>query len=172
MFKSYGVLAVATYFGVYLTVLGGFFLSVHFKWIKGFQLNKWLNEHPTIKGYLAKVTKTEEVVLHPMLEDYIVAWVLTKPTEPLRIMATVMLVPAIVNLMPIPALRFLRVRIPARRLGKAAAETTAQGAVKNGGSTSSALVLVGVAAATPAGCDLPTVAPQPAVQGINVERLQ
>ena len=95
-FKAYGKLAVATYLTVYVSTLSSIYFLIHFKFIKGFDLHKWLHE-----SWIGQTFFSEKYVkLHPNVSEFIVAWVLTKPTEPARALVTLMLLPLIVRFMP------------------------------------------------------------------------
>lgn len=129
VFKSYGLLALGVYFSTYFAILGTTWALVYNGSVKGPNLTEWLNKHESVKNVLAKVTRTDEVVLHPLLESYLVAWLITKTTEPARVIMTVMVVPSMVRWLPLRWLRLLRVRIPKRRL-KAESEAAAKAGTK------------------------------------------
>jgi Protein of unknown function (DUF1279) len=93
--KSYGTLAVVTYFSVYLITLSGLFILVNFKMIKGPDVNKFLNEWSVKKFFIEK-----EVHIEPKYQDFATAWVLTKLTEPVRLGVTVAMLPFLVKKLP------------------------------------------------------------------------
>jgi len=55
-----------------------------------------------------------DIAISPALLDFGTAWLLTKTTEPLRLVATLALVPALRRRAPLPLLRLLRA-VPASR---------------------------------------------------------
>ena len=60
-----------------------------------------------------------DIAISPALLDFGTAWLLTKTTEPLRLVATLALVPALRKRAPLPLLRLLRA-VPAARKEPAA----------------------------------------------------
>ena len=106
LFVSYGWFAVATYGGVYVSTLAGLFALVRLGAIGspvdvGSVLDAW-----SIKKALLG---DEPLNLNPAVSDFLVAWLLTKTTEPLRLVTTIAIVPFLVRHTNPAILRFLRV---------------------------------------------------------------
>ena len=103
---SYGWFAGATYLGVYVTTLTGLFVMVRLGAIGpsidvGAAIDSW-----SIKKALFG---EERLHINPVLSDFLVAWLLTKTTEPARLAVTIATIPVLVRHMPPAVLRFLRV---------------------------------------------------------------
>lgn len=106
MFKSYGWFAVATYLGVYVTTLTGIFGLVHAGAIAGpVDVGAVVDTWVVKKALLGD----KPLNLPPAVSDFLFAWLLTKTTEPARLVVTIALVPMLVRRAPAPVLRLLRV---------------------------------------------------------------
>lgn len=107
--SSYGYLAVATYLGVYLVTLGSLYGLVSSgvvttpEGVEDF-INSWSLKRALLGEELLRIP--------PGLMDFATAWVLTKMTEPVRLVVTIAAVPAIARHAPAGILRALRVRAP------------------------------------------------------------
>ena len=102
---SYSYFAVATYLGIYVVTLAGLFLLVQLGFVKGPDVNAFLN------GWFVKraIYGDQEVKVPPTYLNFATAWVLTKMTEPLRLMATLALLPSLARRAPAGLLRAFRV---------------------------------------------------------------
>ena len=102
---SYGYFAVATYLGVYVTTLAGLFVLVQSGAIEGPDVNAFLN------GWFVKKALWGDapVVIPAAYGNFATAWVLTKTTEPLRLVATLALLPVAARRAPAGLLRAFRV---------------------------------------------------------------
>ena len=134
MMASYGKLTIATYLGIYVLLLGGMFGLVSAKLIRGPDVNKFVN------GWFVKraLVGDREIHIPEAYGDFATAWVLTKTTEPFRLVATIAAVPVIVRRAPVGFLRFLRVpeaaieKQLATRAAHAAAAASESSAAKAG----------------------------------------
>jgi hypothetical protein len=124
MMAAYGYVTVATYLGVYVVTLSGLFALVSAGAVKGPDVNAFIN------GWFVKkaVLGDTEVHIPPAWGDFATAWVLTKMTEPFRLVATIGVVPAVVRRAPTGLLRALRV--PDKVLAKRATEAAKASASK------------------------------------------
>jgi hypothetical protein len=102
--RSYGYLTVAAYLGVYVVTLFSIFGLVRAGVIRGPDVNSWLNNWRVKKAITDK-----PVALSPVATDFGVAWLLTKTTEPLRLVATIALMPVLVRRLPPVLARIFRV---------------------------------------------------------------
>lgn len=102
--KRYGWLTVATYLGVYVLTLGGLFVIVRAGLVSPPDVNGFIN------GWFVKraIMGDAQVHIPPAWADFATAWVLTKFTEPVRLVATLALVPFIARRAPHAVLRFLK----------------------------------------------------------------
>lgn len=106
MFVSYGWFAVATYLGVYVTTLSGLFACVHFGLIGvPVDVGAYLDASSMKKALLGDAP----LQLPPVASEFLFAWLLTKTTEPARLVVTIAAVPWLVRHAPAPLLRLLRV---------------------------------------------------------------
>jgi hypothetical protein len=101
MVVSYGWLFSAVYFGVYLVTLGGIYGVVASGLINPPDVNEWINNW-SLKGALFGPKRVE---LPPWAFEFATAWIITKTTEPARLMASLALVPILVKRAPLPVLR-------------------------------------------------------------------
>lgn len=98
MFSKYGYLTVSTYLGVYVLTLGTLYAAVKAKVVPvPRDVNAWLN-HWAVKRAL--LGDAYQVHVPPWCVDFATAWVLTKTTEPLRLVTTIALVPTLVRRLP------------------------------------------------------------------------
>lgn len=93
--KSYGYLTIATYLSVYVATLFSIFGLVRVGVIRGPDVNAWLNN-----WRVKKAISDKPIALSPVATDFGVAWLLTKTTEPVRLIVTIALMPAIVRRLP------------------------------------------------------------------------
>lgn len=110
MMSQYGYLAVATYFGVYLVTLGSLYGLVTAGVIAAPTggVDEFINSWSVKKALLGE----EPLHISPGFTGFATAWLLTKTTEPLRLVVTIGAVPAIARWAPASVLRMLRVRAP------------------------------------------------------------
>jgi hypothetical protein len=114
LWRRYGWLTVVTWFGVYFTFLGtvfgirrlGLFGSVGTQ--RARDLEEWINKQPWKQRWLGE----RPISLSPAAFDFMVAWLLIKPTEPLRLILVVLLVPWLVRRLPPSVLLRLGAKIP------------------------------------------------------------
>lgn len=121
LFKRYGRLTLVTYLGVYVLTLSGLYALVRCGLVAGPDVNAFINGWFVKKAVLGDV----EVHVPAAWGDFATAWVLTKTTEPLRLVATLAVVPVIVRRAPHSVLRFLKA-LPAE--GAAGASAAAKDA--------------------------------------------
>lgn len=99
MVKRYGATAVVTYLGVYVGTLGLLFAGV--EWGVNpldYGLDSgWLVEKATgmLEGYSWSEPFVEAIQKNPHAGNFAVAWILTKFTEPVRMLVTIAIVPRI-----------------------------------------------------------------------------
>ena len=105
MMTSYGYLTIATYLGVYVITLASLYGAVLSDVIAGPDVDSYIN------GWFVKkaLVGDREIHVPPAFTQFATAWVLTKTTEPLRLVVTIAAVPAIVRRAPAALLRALRV---------------------------------------------------------------
>ena len=96
LFSRYGWFAGATYFGVYLATLGAVYGGVTFGVLPSPDVNAFLNGL-SLKSMLLGPTPVE---IAPKWQNFATAWVITKTTEPVRLVATIFLVPVLVKRLP------------------------------------------------------------------------
>jgi hypothetical protein len=149
MIKSYGYFAVAAYLGVYVVTLAGLYGAVKAGLIRGPEkLDEYVNNW-TVKRWLFG---DREFHIPPALTQFATAWVLTKTTEPVRLVVTIGILPGLVRRAPAGLLRAFRVPegvIAARGGGGAAAAGGAD--THRRGAAALLLTLGGGAAAAPGG---------------------
>jgi hypothetical protein len=119
LFQRYGWFTGFTYFGVYLVTLGGVYASVRAGLLPAPDVNAVLNEFSAKKALLGP----EPLNIPPQWRDFATAWIYTKTTEPLRLVATIVIVPVLARQLPPHVLAALGVR---------AASAAAASAVKQG----------------------------------------
>jgi hypothetical protein len=124
MFKQYGYFAVATYLSVYVTTLLSLWALVSNKFIQGPDVNAWIN-----KWSVKKAVWADEIHLRPGFINFATAWILTKPTEPVRLVVTIALVPFLAKRLPPNIMKLFGVVRPEEAAGAATA------AVKKAGQT-------------------------------------
>ena len=101
MVVCYGWLFSAVYFGVYLVTLGGIYCVVASGAIAPPDVNEWINNW-SLKDVLFGPKRVE---LPPWCFEFATAWIITKTTEPARLVASLALVPVLVRRAPLPVLR-------------------------------------------------------------------
>lgn len=99
MVKRYGAVAVVTYLGVYVGTLGMLFAAVE-SGVNPFDYgldSGWLVEKATgmLEGYSWSEPFVEAIQKNPHAGNFAAAWILTKFTEPVRILVTIAIVPRI-----------------------------------------------------------------------------
>jgi len=100
MWKTYGILAVGTYLGVYIATLGSMFVALDFDIFNAatFGLDPALAIEKfcdVIEMVTGNVSLPGYIRDHPRVGTFAIAWVMTKFTEPLRLGFTVATVPTI-----------------------------------------------------------------------------
>lgn len=95
LFKRYGYFAVATYLGVYVLTLFGLYGVVKLGLITGPDVNAFINNWSVKKFFTDK-----DIEIPDGIRDFMTAWVMTKMTEPVRLVATIALVPFLVRRLP------------------------------------------------------------------------
>jgi hypothetical protein len=121
LFKRYGRLTLVTYLGVYVLTLSGLYALVRAGLVQGPDVNAFVN------GWFVKRAVLGDTVVHipAAWGDFATAWVLTKTTEPLRLVATLAAVPIIIRRAPVAVLRFLKAAAPAAAAEGAAGAASA-----------------------------------------------
>lgn len=99
MIKRYGAVAVVTYLGVYVGTLGILFATVE-SGVNPFDYgldSGWLVEKATgiLEGYSWSEPFVGAIQNNPHAGNFAVAWILTKFTEPVRMLVTITIVPRI-----------------------------------------------------------------------------
>ena len=126
---KYGYLSIATYLGVYVCTLGGIYVCVKAGAVTPPDVNTFINELSLKKALLGD----GRIEVPPWGVDFATAWVLTKTTEPLRLVSTIALIPVLVRRLP-PHVLAAFVRKKAAAAGPpAAAAPAAQAIGKHGG---------------------------------------
>jgi len=100
LWNNYGYLAIGTYFGIYITTLGSIFTCLDndllnaaaFGLDPAIAVQKVCDIVEKISGYS---TFPDYVRQYPQLGTLAIAWVMTKLTEPLRLVFTIFIVPKI-----------------------------------------------------------------------------
>ena len=106
MFFTYGWLAVGTYFGVWLCTISSVYAGLQFGLLPSPDLNAFLNGL-SLKTYLFG---PEPLVIPEWGRQLAVAFVVTKTTEPIRIVVVLGLVPSLVKRLPAGVLRLFGVK--------------------------------------------------------------
>jgi hypothetical protein len=116
--KEYGYFSVATYFGVYLATLSVVYGLVVAGAVPAFDVNEFMNSLTLKKWMLGP----EPIVMPRWGLDFMTAWVITKTTEPARVLVTIALVPFLAKRLPNALLAAFGVRLrPAASAGGAPA---------------------------------------------------
>jgi len=100
LWKSYGIITVGTYLGVYVVTLGSVFVALDFDIFNAatfgldpaFAIEKFCDLFETVTGNTFLPGYIRD---HPKVGTFAIAWVMTKFTEPLRLGFTVATVPTI-----------------------------------------------------------------------------
>lgn len=95
LFKTFGWFTVATYLGVYCVTLGGIFGLVRMGLIEGPDAEGWINNF-----WIKKLISDKPLHLPEWSVQFATAWVITKLTEPVRLVTTIALVPLAARRMP------------------------------------------------------------------------
>lgn len=97
--SRYGWFPVATYLGIYVVVLSGIYVLVKVRAVQGPDaegINKFVNN-----WFIKRAILGDRVVtIPPGIVDFATAWVLTKTTEPVRLVATIAVVPGLARRVP------------------------------------------------------------------------
>lgn len=94
--KEYGYFSVATYFGVYLVTLSMVYGFVVVGAVPAFDVNEFMNSL-TLKKWMMG---PEPLVVPRWGLDFMTAWIITKTTEPGRVLITIALVPFLAKRLP------------------------------------------------------------------------
>ena len=105
MFKQYGAFAVVTYLSVYVTTLGMLYVGVKLGLIAKPDVNTWINNWRVKKFFMDTPVDIPDSIM-----DFAVAWVLTKTTEPIRLVVTIAILPFLVKRLPPGARRLFRMK--------------------------------------------------------------
>mmetsp|Transcript_3823 Transcript_3823/g.3432 ORF Transcript_3823/g.3432 Transcript_3823/m.3432 type:complete len:222 (-) Transcript_3823:64-729(-) len=104
MWKKYGVVAIGTYFGLYVTTLGSIFLSLDYDLFNSASFG--LDPNTAIKkvcDLFLIVTGSSSLpdFIHnnPKVGTFAIAWVMTKFTEPIRLGLTLAVLPTVAKLL-------------------------------------------------------------------------
>lgn len=120
MAKEYGYFVIATYLGIYVIVLGGIYVLVKTKLIAGPDaegINAFING-----WFIKKAILGDRVVnIPPGFADFATAWVLTKTTEPVRLVTTLAIVPSLARRLPPPVMALFGVKKAAQAAAAAGA---------------------------------------------------
>ena len=108
--QRYGWFTGYTYFGVYLVTLGGVYSAVCAGLLPSPDVNAVINGL-SAKQYLLG---PEPVNIPPQWRDFATAWVITKTTEPLRLVITIVIVPILARRLPPGVLAALGVKATGR----------------------------------------------------------
>ena len=106
LLQRYGWFTGVTYFGVYLVTLGGVYASVRAGLLPVPDVNAVLNDFSAKKALLGDAP----VDIPPQWRDFATAWIYTKTTEPLRLVATIVVVPLLAKRLPPGVLAALGVK--------------------------------------------------------------
>ena len=107
--RESGWLAAATYLSVYVLTLSALFAAVHSGALAALgmaPLDVAGAIHARLPEWLWKPLLGESGKLSPLFVEFGAAWLLTKTTEPLRLVATIALVPLLRRYAPLMLLRF------------------------------------------------------------------
>jgi len=104
-FRSYGYLALATYFAIYVVTLTGVYNLVKARVLVGADPRPWVRDF-----WLKKRLFGEEAELPDWGVDFATAWLYTKLTEPARALVTLALVPVLAARLPRAVLAVFGVR--------------------------------------------------------------
>lgn len=105
MIKSFGYFVVAAYFTLYLIVLSFIYMLVKVNLIPTPDVNGWINSMRLKKIIMGD----DEVDIPEWCADFATAWVVTKTTEPVRLIATIAAVPILLRKLPFNFLRLFRI---------------------------------------------------------------
>jgi len=99
LWKRYGWLTVITWLGVYVTFLSGMFAARRAGLIKGMAAK---DVEAKINSFEIKkrLYGPDHIKLSPVAMDFLIAWLLVKTTEPIRLLLVVGLVPLLVRRLP------------------------------------------------------------------------
>jgi hypothetical protein len=104
MFRRYGAVFIGTYFTVYFSTLGVFFLGIESGALDPAYVMSWVSSEPDAKSTVQVVTEIMDhypwtrpyvpvVESNPKVANLAVAWIAVKFTEPIRFGTTVAIVP-------------------------------------------------------------------------------
>lgn len=86
--RRYGVVAFVTYGSVYFSTLGAMYVCVHQNLIVALDANDLIQKVPLLADLLP-----DDAKISPLMGDFGLAWILTKFTEPLRLVFTASVTP-------------------------------------------------------------------------------
>ena len=102
LFQTFGYFTVASYLGVYTVALSSIYGLVSTGIISGPDPTDWINNF-----WLKKLTMGDDLLILPSWSiNFATAWVLTKLTEPIRLVTTIALVPYAAKRLP-PSILYL-----------------------------------------------------------------
>lgn len=107
LFKDYGGFAVGVYLSVYVCTLLLLYLIVSAKLLEGPDVNEFINSMRLKKAFIER-----RIEVPQEYADFATAWVLTKTTEPIRLVVTLALVPFLVRRLPASVLAVFKVKKP------------------------------------------------------------
>ncbi|TMW57138.1 hypothetical protein Poli38472_003063 [Pythium oligandrum] len=114
LWRQYGMVAVGTYFSMYFTVLGSIYVAIEQGWVSTKRTSRSEGENGEANADFNVVTATNKVVtwaedmgiakhldlqrVNAKTGSFVIAWVATKFTEPLRLAVTLAITPRIARL--------------------------------------------------------------------------
>eukprot|EP01138_Halocafeteria_seosinensis_P007319 gb/GECG01007483.1/.p1 GENE.gb/GECG01007483.1/~~gb/GECG01007483.1/.p1 ORF type:complete len:310 (+),score=15.78 gb/GECG01007483.1/:1-930(+) len=104
--RNYGGLTLTFYIGMYVGVLAIMWALVELGAVKGPDVNKWLR-NSRIKQW---ISPNKELQVSPHITNFLTAWLLTKTTEPFRILITLFAVPALLRYLPMRMLHLFNIQ--------------------------------------------------------------
>ena len=103
--RNYGGLTLTFYIGMYVVVLTTLWGLVELGAVRGPDVNKWL-KNSKIKTWLSP---DKELEVSPHITNFLTAWLLTKTTEPVRILVTLFAIPALLRYLPMRVLQIFNI---------------------------------------------------------------
>ncbi|KAL0485705.1 hypothetical protein AKO1_003320 [Acrasis kona] len=95
-FKKYGFVGLAVHFSVYFLTIGIFYICLEQNWLNVGDVDKWFRSLGVDKYF--NMDKLEE---NKKGANLALAWLLTKPTEPVRFLITMALTPYALKILTI-----------------------------------------------------------------------
>jgi hypothetical protein len=93
-FKTYGPTGVAVHFSVYFLTLGALYIAIDRRYIRVGDVTQWMK-----KIGLDKWFDMQKLEGKSKATNFATAWILAKPTEPIRFMLTLAITPYVVRLL-------------------------------------------------------------------------